>query len=351
MADRKKDNRAMLIILIFSVFFFGLIIGMLLIHIADNKKAEKESAKDQNKTPTTIQVSGGTEYVKVYVPKREVRYGTIPVNSYDPEGFRIEDGFMAYYDENGNKISHLGVDISYHQKKIDWEALKASPCEFIMLRCGYRGYTEGGLVEDEKFHEYAQAAVDAGFPIGVYFFTQALTEEEAVAEADFVLDLIKDYPISYPVVIDSEYVSSSSARTNQAEMTKEERTALLIAFCERVKEQGYYPMVYASENWLRRDLDASMLQPYEIWAPQYLDQNDFMYDFTIWQYTDAGQMPGIDGVVDLNISMVDYASFVPAMREAVVGNGEIIEEEDRDTGNFTENTEDQGNTEDTEEGP
>ncbi len=328
MADRRKEKKALIIVLMLFIFLFGFIAGMILIHVVDKKKAEdtpKEEAKG-----TTIQVSGGTEYVKVYVPKREVKYGTIPIHSYDPDGFVLEDGFMAYYDESGKKISHLGVDISDHQENIDWEALKESPCEFIMLRCGYRGYTEGGLVEDERFREYADAATEAGIPFGVYFFTQALTEKEANAEADFVLDLIKDYPISYPVAIDSEYVTSSSARTNQVEMTDEERTKLLVVFCERMKENGYYPMVYASENWLRRNLDASLLQPYEIWAPQYLDENDFMYDFTIWQYTDAGQIPGISGMVDLNISMVDYASFVPAMREAVAGNGEIIEEESSD---------------------
>ncbi len=325
MADKRKDNRGVIIALTFSMFFFGLIAGMILIHVADTKKAEKEAAS--NKTAgTTIQVGGGTEYVTVHVPKREVRYGTIPIHSYNPEGFQLDNGYMAYFDEEGNKISHLGIDISYHQEKIDWEALKTSPCEFIMLRCGYRGYTEGGLVEDEKFREYADAAIEAGYPIGVYFFTQALTEDEAIAEADFVMDLIKDYPISYPVVIDSEYVSDAAARTNQVEMEKQERTQLLITFCERIKENGYYPMVYASENWLRRSLDASMLQPYEIWAPQYLDENDFLYDFTIWQYTDSGQIPGVKGIVDLNISMVDYAAFVPAMREAVVGEGEIIEE-------------------------
>ena len=329
MADRRKENRTVIVVLMLSVFFFGFVVGMLLIHIVDAKKAAKEAADKQGQTNTTINVSGGTEYVKVYVPKREVRYGTIPIHSYNPDGFVVEDGYMAYYDEAGNKISHLGVDISYHQKKIDWEALKTSPCEFIMLRCGYRGYTEGGLVEDEKFREYADAAVEAGYPIGVYFFTQALTEEEALAEADFVIDLIRDYPISYPVVIDTEYVASESARTNITELEKEERTQLLITFCERIKENGYYPMVYASENWLRRNLDASMLQPYEIWAPQYLDKNDFMYDFTIWQYTDAGNIPGIQGVVDLNISLVDYPSFVPAMREAVAGNGEIIEVEEQ----------------------
>ncbi|MBO4903534.1 MAG: glycoside hydrolase family 25 protein [Lachnospiraceae bacterium] len=341
MTDKKSGSVAVVIILTVSMFFFGLIAGMLLVHYTGTRAEKKQEQEEKQDVNTTIQVNGGTEYVKVYVPKREVRYGTIPIHSYDPDGFRIDNGYMAYFDENGNKISHLGIDISYHQEKIDWLGLKESPCEFVMLRCGYRGYTEGGLVEDEKFREYAQAAVDAGFPIGVYFFTQALTEEEAIAEADFVMDLIRDFPISYPVVIDTEYVSSAEARTNQAEMTEQERSKLLVTFCERIKENGYYPMIYASENWLRRDLDASMLQPYEIWAPQYLDENDFMYDFTIWQYTDAGHIAGVEGEVDLDISMVDYASFVPAMRQTVVGEGEIIEEEASVTEETTVTTEEE----------
>ncbi|MBP5384564.1 MAG: glycoside hydrolase family 25 protein [Lachnospiraceae bacterium] len=330
MADKRKSGSGMIIVLAISMFFFGFLAGMLLIHFTEVKR-NKEANAQQEAVNTTINVTGGTEYVKVYVPKREVRYGTIPINSYDPERFRLDNGFMAYFDENGEKISHLGIDISYHQEKIDWDALKDSPCEFVMIRCGYRGYSEGGLVEDEKFREFAQAATDRNIPFGVYFFTQALNEEEAVAEADFVMDLIKDYPISYPVAIDTEYVSNESARTNQVEMTKQDRTKIVIAFMERIKENGYYPLIYSSENWLRRELDADMLQPYEFWAPQYLDTNDFMYDFTIWQYSDAGHIQGVQGIVDLNISMVDYASFIPAMRQAVEEAGEIIETDGTET--------------------
>lgn len=326
MAERHKRSNAPIIILILSMFLIGLIIGMASIHFSEVRSLKRQLKDLENATGTTINIEGGEEVIHIHVPKREVKYGSIPVNSYKQENFKDEDGIMAYYDDEGNKISHFGIDISYHQQNINWEELKSSNVEFIMLRCGYRGYTEGGLVKDEKFDEYAKAAVDAGFPIGVYFFTQALTEEEAIEEADFVLEAIESYPISYPVVLDTEYVSDSKARTNQVEMTPQERSSIAIAFCERIKENGYYPMVYASENWLRRSLDADMLQAYEIWAPQYLDTNDFMYDFTIWQYSDAGTVPGIKEQVDLNISLVDYASFVPKMREAFTGGGKIIEE-------------------------
>ena len=312
----------------FSVFLFGLFAGMLLIYLTEVRPAKKALNEALENSQPTINIDGGQNITHVHVPKREVKYGEIPINSYNTDNFVMnDDGYMEYYDEDGNRISHLGIDVSYHQTEIDWDKLKQSPCEFVMIRCGFRGYTEGGLKEDEKFREYADAAVEAGFPIGVYFFTQATSREEAVEEADFVLSLVKDYPLSYPIALDCEYVSDSNARTNLIEMTKEERTEYALTFCERIKENGYYPIIYASENWLRRSLDATMLQEYEIWAPQYLDQNDFMYDFTIWQYTDAGSMPGVKGNVDINISMVDYASFVPKLREAYTGDGEITEEE------------------------
>ncbi len=326
MRDHRENRHTFTIVLTLLMFALGLAIGMSIIHFSEVRKLKKMVKTLEESTGTTISIESGQEILHIKVPKREVKYGTIPVNSYILENFKLdEDGFMAYYDASGEKISHLGADISYHQKKIDWVKLQQTPIEFIMLRCGFRGYTQGSLIVDEKFREYADAATEIGIPIGVYFFTQALTEEEALEEADFVLDLIKDYPISYPVAIDTEYVSAADARTNLTELTKEERSKLLCVFCERIKENGYYPMVYASENWLRRNLDASMLQQYEIWAPQYLDSNDFMYDFSIWQYTERGQIDGIQGEVDLNISMVNYASFVPKLREAFLNDGKITE--------------------------
>lgn len=327
MANNKRGNAGLAVFIAFAIFLVGFVLGMILIYLTEARPAQKELKEALSNQQTTINVDGGEEVLKVYVPKREVRYGEIPINSYNLDNFRLgDDGYMAYFDEAGNKISHLGVDLSYHQTEVNWEELKNSPCEFVMIRCGYRGYTEGGLKEDEKFREYIEGAAGVGIPAGVYFFTQATSNEEALEEADFVLSLIKDYHIGYPVAIDTEYVSDSDARTNKIEMTPQERTGFLITFCERIKEQGYYPLIYASENWLRRSLDAEMLQEYEIWAPQYLDSNDFMYDFTIWQYTDAGSIPGVKGSVDLNISMVDYASFVPSLREAFTEDGEIIEE-------------------------
>ena len=330
----KNRTKLYLVLLILGMILFvlGTLTGMLIGSVSARSKSNNAAAEEKegiseaetvSKPMVIVSDKDKVNVTNVYIPARERVLGQIPVNSYKLENFYIEDGYMAYHDDEGNKLSHLGVDLSYHQENVDFAALKESGVEFVMLRCGYRGYSEGGLVKDEKFDEYAAACNEYGIPLGVYFFTQAVSVEEAVREAEFTIDLIRDYDISYPVALDTEYVSEKGARTNSEEIDEDLRSEMCIAFCRKISEAGYYPMIYASENWIRRDLNYEALQEYDFWAPQYLEENDFMYDFTIWQYTERGFIKGVDEEVDLDISMVDYASFVPALREAVLSRGEI----------------------------
>lgn len=319
-AHNGSKKHAIRFLLCFSSFFIGLVVGMVVIHY----KSSKEIAAVLEELDTVIKEQSAINVTNVYVPERKIASGKIAMNSYNTENFRIDEGFMAYFDEEGNKISHLGCDLSYHNKSVNWDELAAAGCEFVMLRCGYRGYTAGGLLEDEKFDEYARKAREAGIEVGVYFFTQAVNEEEAVEEANYVLEIIEDHDITYPVAFDTEYINDPEARTNKEEISDELRSRICIAFCERIREFGYYPIIYASENWMRRNMDLKMLKDYEFWAPQYLEENDFLFDFSMWQYTESGSIPGIKGEVDLDISMVDYASFVPQMREAYL-NGGVVE--------------------------
>lgn len=321
MTTRARNRRIITMALSLTTFCLGFVIGMFVLYFTyeNSEKADKDIPVVEVRTEEKPDMN-------VYIPERERKLGTVAVNSYNLDNFRMEDGYMAYFDEEGNKISHLGVDISYHQEEINWDELKASGCEYVIIRCGFRGYSEGGLKEDEKFKEYAAKANEYDIPMGVYFFTQAINVEEAREEALFVLDLIQDYEISYPVIYDTEFISNKTARTRTNEISKELRTEMCKEFCETILAQGYYPMIYASENWIRRDLCYEELQDYDFWAPQYLENNDFLYDFTIWQYTESGRIPGIKGEVDLDISMIDYTEFVPAMREAVLNGGEIIKE-------------------------
>ena len=318
---RRRRNNNALILGLFASFILGLVAGMLIIH----QKSKKEIAAVQDELNRVIEEQSHINVTNVYVPKRDIKQGNLSLNAYNPDNFRIENGFMAYFDDDGNKISHLGCDLSYHNPNVNFDELKASGCEFVMLRCGFRGYSEGGIMKDEKFDEYASEAQRVGLAIGVYFFTQALTPEEAVEEAEYTLKLIEDYDISYPVAFDTEYIDDEKARTNVTEISDELRSDICEAFCERIREEGYYPMIYASENWMRRNMELESLHQYDFWAPQYLEENDFLYDFTIWQYTDTGSIPGVRGDVDLDISMVDYASFVPQMREAYLTGGKIQE--------------------------
>ena len=316
---RRRRNTGTTLLIVFSSFIIGFIVGALVIH----SSSSKEIAEVKNELATVIEEQSHVNVTNVYVPERKITEGNIALNSYKAENFRIDNGFMAYFDDDGEKISHLGCDLSYHNSDVDFDELAASGCEFVMLRCGYRGYSEGGIMKDEKFDEYASEAQRAGLKIGVYFFTQALTPEEAEEEARYTLELIEDYDISYPVAFDTEYIDDEEARTNKSEISDELRSEICRAFCEKIREKGYYPMIYASENWFRRYLNVESLHEYDFWAPQYLDENDFLYDFTIWQYTDSGSIPGVRGEVDLDISMVDYASFVPQMREAYLTDGKI----------------------------
>lgn len=322
---KRKRSRGVIALLVFTGFFLGLVIGMVVV----NYKNQQEIKAVREELATVIEEQSAINMTNVYVPERKINEGKIAMNSYNTENFRIDNGFMAYFDDKDNKISHFGCDLSYHNDDVNWDELAASGCEFVFLRIGYRGYTEGGLVKDEKFDEYAKEAKRVGINLGVYFFTQSTTVEEAVEEAEYVIEVLDGMTLEYPIAYDTEHVNDSSARTNKADISDELRSQMCIAFCEKIKENGYYPIIYASENWMRRNMDLKMLTDYEFWAPQYLDENDFLFDFTIWQYTEEGSIPGVKGDVDLDISMVDYASFVPAIREAYLTGGKVITDDSK----------------------
>ena len=196
-----------------------------------------------------------------------------------------------------------GIDVSYYQGKIDWEKVKASGIEFAIIRLGYRGYgQEGKLVEDQMAYENLEGALDAGLKVGVYFFSQAITVEEAVEEAEFVLKRIKVYDITMPVVFDWEYISEE-ART--AKMDRRTLTDCYKAFCEKIAEAGYTPMAYFNSYQSRQLMYLHELEDYPFWLALYSDRMTYPYRFEMWQYTDSGRVPGIEGNVDINLYFVD----------------------------------------------
>ena len=196
-----------------------------------------------------------------------------------------------------------GIDVSYYQGEIDWEKVKASGIEFAIIRLGYRGYgAEGKLMEDKMAYENLEGALDAGLKVGIYFFSQATNAEEALEEADYVLERIEKYDITMPVVYDWEFISDE-ART--AKMDPRTLTDCYLAFCGKIAEAGYTPMVYFNTHMSRTMLYLTELEQYPFWLALYSDRMTFPYRIEMWQYTDSGRVPGIAGNVDVNLMFTD----------------------------------------------
>ena len=250
---------------------------------------------------------------KFYV-KGEARY----------TGWQTIDGCVYYFDANGNKVlgeqviqgakydfgpngvlntgtGKRGIDVSKWNGSIDWNAVKNSGIEYVIIRCGYRGSSQGALIEDPKYKTNIQGAINAGLKVGVYFFTQAISEAEAVEEASMVLELVKNYKITYPIFLD---VEASGGRADSID--KATRTAVCKAFCQTIRSGGYTAGVYANKSWLTEKIDASALGSYKIWLAQYADKPTYSGRYDIWQYQSTGKVSGINGDVDMNWSYLGY---------------------------------------------
>lgn len=211
----------------------------------------------------------------------------------------LESGEYQYL-QDGQVISHKGIDVSRHQGDIDWELVAQDGVEFAFIRVGYRGYGTGKMVEDEFFEDNIQGALDAGIKVGVYYYSQAVDEAEVLEEADFVLEKIAPYTIECPVVFDVEKVSGSEGRMNN--ISVEQRTALTQLFCQTIESAGYKPMIYHNTEMGVMMLDLGALEGYDKWFAAYSDIFYYPYDYKIWQYSQSGRVQGIQSDVDLNIS-------------------------------------------------
>jgi lysozyme len=220
-------------------------------------------------------------------------------SQYDWTNLYDVDGVYEYI-VDGQVQSRYGIDVSEHQGDIDWQAVANDGVEFAFIRVGLRGYGTGTIAGDSYFQTNLTEAQSNGIDCGVYFFSQAITEEEAREEADYVIAQLDDAPLEYPVVFDSELQSSGADRT--AGLSNEEMTAIAKAFCEEIEAAGYTPMIYGNGSDLDRyNLDE--LDQWGVWAASYAVVPTVDCDFAIWQYTDSGTVDGIDGYVDLDIDL------------------------------------------------
>ncbi|MBQ2981514.1 MAG: glycoside hydrolase family 25 protein [Lachnospiraceae bacterium] len=232
------------------------------------------------------------------------------MNDYDDAGFKIEKDendipTKVEYFEDDKLVSYTGIDVSKHNGNIDWSKVAKSNIDFAIIRAAVRGYgTEGRLLPDENFAKNAKAATENGITVGAYVFSEAITVDEAIEEAELILSSIEPYKIKGPVVIDIEDIQNDTGRNET--LSPKELTDIVLAFCNKVKEKGYTPMIYCNLKGFIGMLEFERLEGIEKWYAYYGDQLYFPYDVSIWQYTSNGKVDGVNGVVDLNISFKKY---------------------------------------------
>ena len=217
-----------------------------------------------------------------------------PPNPYDPEDFVLENGYLTCT----AAPCRLGIDVSFWQQNVDWQQVKEAGIEFAMIRIGWRGSEQGVLAEDDYVHRNFREAAAAGIDVGGYFFSQAISVEEAIEEAEYALSIIEEYDLQMPIVYDWEYISWDS-RTGF--MLKRTLTDCTKAFCDTIRAAGYEPMIYFNENQSHKQMYLDELTDYKFWLAKYDTVLEYPYKIHMWQYTNEGSVPGIDGNVDLNL--------------------------------------------------
>ena len=291
----------------------------------DPKTDTTKLLKDKSGNQMYILVDG--KYVEAKVAdyyKHNTFYKKEKVAQYVYTGWQNIDGKTYFFDKNGNKVTGeqviqgakhtfnsdgslntgsgiLGIDVSTWNGNIDWNKVKNSGVSYVIIRTGFRGSTQGSLVEDNKFRQNIQGATNAGLKVGVYFFSQAINEVEAVEEASMVLSQVKGYKLSYPVFID---VEPSGGRADK--LSSGDRTKVINAFCQTIQNGGLRAGIYANKTWLSQKMNVSALSGYKIWLAQYNSTVTYGGRYDMWQYSDKGTVAGISGKVDMNLSYLSY---------------------------------------------
>lgn len=267
-------------------------------------------------TEATITVKQNVEYVAI----EDIQLLILTEKDINPE---LEDAEVNGAQEDadaseitgiqeGNVNARFGIDVSKWNKEIDWDKVRNAGVEYAVIRVGYRGATTGALIEDPYFEQNIKGAAAAGIPVGVYFFTQALNEVEAVEEASMVIQMCRDYDITYPVFIDSE---STGGNGRADALDADMRTRVCEAFCQTVEGAGYRAGVYASRNWFNEMLDMDRLEDYIVWLAEYRDVPLYQGYYHMWQYTSGGSVDGIEGRVDFNLSYLKQSDLTKEEEE------------------------------------
>lgn len=222
-------------------------------------------------------------------------------HDYDYSNLYSENGFILYEDDTYTSIP--GIDVSSHQGMIDWKKVKEAGVQFAYIRCGYRGYETGLINKDETFDYNISQAKANGIQVGVYFFSQAVSQEEAEEEAEFTLSCMKKYDIDLPVVYDFEKPGGIFARTYT--QSKDVTTENAVLFCHIMQRKGYDAMIYNSTNLFEKLFNLEYIQEFGTWVAHYnTPYPTYPYTYQIWQYSDSGKIDGIDQAVDLDLMFI-----------------------------------------------
>lgn len=231
---------------------------------------------------------------------RKRRESAIPLETdsttLDDAKWVTKDGFLVY--DDAGYASVTGIDVSEWVNGVDWQQVKDAGIDFAILRVGYRGYETARFVFDNSLHTFLRGCNEVDLPVGVYFVSQAINEAEAVEEAEQVLDNIRGYEITMPVYIDLEG-AGETARTK--DLTPEEYTQIVNAFCRRIEKEGYRAGVYSNENWIRSHLNWEDLSEWDLWFAKYTKVPSTDHPFNMWQYSATAVIPGVEKECDLNV--------------------------------------------------
>lgn len=307
-------------------FLFVLMLALFLAGCASENEEQKDVVSDIVEEESTEELEEA-EALENSAVKESVDESQESETVPEPEPFRFVDALGEWFEttinpkvekhdyqwecltREGDDVTYIGderycvkkgIDVSHHQGEIDWNKVKADGYEFAIVRIAYRGYgvSTGNLHSDKRYYENIIGAQEAGLDVGVYVFSQAINEEEALEEAELVIDSLEGIELQLPVVFDPELIRDDTARTD--EVTGEQFTKNTIVFCERIKQAGFQPMIYSNMYWEAFLFDLEQLSEYPIWYADYEKVPQTPYHFTFWQYSEKGIVDGIAGVTDLN---------------------------------------------------
>lgn len=272
------------------------------------QKAEAEQQKEEQEAVADPSTDGKHTLVTTRDGKEEwvLISPYLAKNTYDYTKMEDKAGLKRYM-ENGKKTSYVGVDISGQTGSVNFSRLKTAGVDYVMIRLGGRGYSTGQIALDENFKENIEGAIAEELGVGVYFYSQAISRDEAVQEANIVLQNLEPYKahIKYPIAFDMEFVVNDESRIDG--LSRDDRTAIAKSFLEVVRAGGYVPMIYGNKEWLLKEIDLAKLQDYDVWLAQDADIPDYPYQYAMWQYTSTGVVNGISGDAELNICFIGYS--------------------------------------------